>query len=64
MAMYNLGYMHRDLSCGNILLVDGENGPTGVLIDLEYTKKFPDTDGNVHDVRTVSILLFDPCQSP
>jgi serine/threonine protein kinase len=55
--MYQLGYIHRDLSCGNILLVDGEKGPTGVLIDFEYANKFPKSDIAPHDHRTVGECL-------
>jgi hypothetical protein len=55
--MYQLGYIHRDVSCGNILLMKGEKGPTGVLIDLEFANKFPRGDVALHDYRTVGQCL-------
>jgi Fungal protein kinase len=62
-ALLKAGYIHRDLSVGNVLLVkEGEEEGHGVLIDNEYAKKFPDLSGKSHDVRTVSSsVLFLIC---
>jgi serine/threonine protein kinase len=46
-----LGYVHRDISAGNILYVGG----VGKLSDLEFLKEFTTTD--VHEVRTVRTVL-------
>ncbi|KIM22535.1 hypothetical protein M408DRAFT_28662, partial [Serendipita vermifera MAFF 305830] len=53
-ALRKAGYIHRDLSTGNVLLVKGDQGKAdhGVLIDLEYAKRFPDTGEESHNVRT------------
>jgi serine/threonine-protein kinase RIO1 len=45
--MHIVGYVHRDVSAGNILFWNG----TGVLSDLESAKKT--TDLSTHEVRTV-----------
>lgn len=38
--MHRLGYVHRDVSCGNVLLVTRTGSePVGVLMDLEYAGK-------------------------
>ncbi|KIM22538.1 hypothetical protein M408DRAFT_28665 [Serendipita vermifera MAFF 305830] len=52
-ALHRAGYIHRDLSTGNVLLVKGDQGKAdhGVLIDLEYAKKFPDISEASHDIR-------------
>jgi Fungal protein kinase len=63
LAMYRAGYIHRDLSVGNIILLPRKSDQTGyyedvgVLIDLEYTKNFPDDAGQARDVRTVRLHL-------
>ena len=45
--LHGSGWVHRDVSTGNVYLFDGH----GVLGDLEYAKK---TDDNTqHEVRTV-----------
>ncbi|KDN34108.1 hypothetical protein RSAG8_12810, partial [Rhizoctonia solani AG-8 WAC10335] len=43
-AMNLCGYVHRDVSSGNILLVpaSGSLGQRGVIMDLEYAKKMDD----------------------
>jgi hypothetical protein len=51
--MHMLGYVHRDVSAGNILF--WEDG--GILSDLESAKKT--TDLSTHEVRTVCLL---PCR--
>lgn len=45
--MHSLGWVHRDISYGNILLV----GKRGKITDLEYAKE--ETDTSVHGIRTV-----------
>ncbi|CAE7082260.1 unnamed protein product [Rhizoctonia solani] len=52
-AMHLCGYVHRNVNCGNILLVpaSGELGQRGVIMDLEYAKKIDDTR-EPHDVKT------------
>ncbi|KDN33534.1 hypothetical protein RSAG8_13375, partial [Rhizoctonia solani AG-8 WAC10335] len=52
-AMNLCGYVHRDVSSGNILLVpaSGSFGQRGVIMDLEYAKKTDDTSAP-HDVKT------------
>jgi serine/threonine protein kinase len=62
-ALLKAGYIHRDLSVGNVLLVkEGEEEGRGRLIDLEYAKLFPDPSVKSHDVRTVSSsILFLIC---
>ncbi|CAE7103402.1 unnamed protein product [Rhizoctonia solani] len=52
-AMHLCGYMHRDVSSGNILLVpaSGELPQRGIIMDLEYAKWIDDTSAP-HDVKT------------
>ncbi|KAL5639039.1 hypothetical protein ACGC1H_003423 [Rhizoctonia solani] len=47
------GYVHRDVSSGNILLVpaSGSLGQRGVIMDLEYAKEIDDTS-LPHDPKT------------
>ncbi|KIP01099.1 hypothetical protein PHLGIDRAFT_402742 [Phlebiopsis gigantea 11061_1 CR5-6] len=45
-AMHAAGYVHRDISAGNILVVDGK----GRLGDVEYAKE--EGDNSQHEVRT------------
>ena len=42
--------MHRDISAGNVLLVDGKLK----LMDFEYAKH--EDDKSRHDVRTVGVM--------
>jgi hypothetical protein len=49
--MHILGYVHRDVSAGNILFWDG----AGILSDLEFAKKTSDL--TMHEVRTVCAIL-------
>ena len=49
--MHCLGYVHRDLSASNILLVKGGLRIVAKLLDLEYAKFYSETFS--HDVRTV-----------
>jgi hypothetical protein len=48
--MHIVGYVHRDVSAGNILFWKG----TGILSDLESAKKT--TDLSIHEVRTVRLM--------
>ncbi|KAG8703733.1 hypothetical protein FRC11_010480 [Ceratobasidium sp. 423] len=50
-AMHLCGYVHRDVSSGNILLVDPQGNKRGVIMDLEYAKKIDDMS-EPHDVKT------------
>lgn len=47
--MHQLGWVHRDVSFGSILIVDG----VAKITDLEYAKRIAD-DGTIHLGRTVS----------
>jgi len=54
--MHELGYVHRDISAGNVLLVGPEGSSPdapkrGVLTDLEYAIKLG-TRLPAHDIRT------------
>ncbi len=53
-ALHELGWIHRDISVGNIL-VEGQNGPAKIT-DLEFCKRI-DASGPPHDGRTVRVLL-------
>jgi len=67
--MYHASYIHRDLSSGNIILLSRENNQSGqdedvgVLINLEYTKKFPDDATRPGDTRAVCMPLLPPSTS-
>lgn len=50
--MHILGYVHWDVSAGNILFWKG----TGILSDLEFTKKYSDL--TIHEVRTVCAFVM------
>jgi len=50
-AMHDAGYLHRDGSAGNALLVDRGGERVGVIIDLEYAIIVSDTSPP-HDTRT------------
>ncbi|CAE6441860.1 unnamed protein product [Rhizoctonia solani] len=51
-AIHLSGYVHRDVSSGNVLLVppSGSLGKRGVIMDLEYAKVVDD-ESAPHDVR-------------
>jgi Fungal protein kinase len=63
LAMYHAGYIHRDISVGNIILLSRKSSQSGhyenvgVLIDLEYAKKFPDDATQPINARTVRLYL-------
>lgn len=50
--MHDCGWVHRDVSLGNILLVDG----VAKIADLEYAKK--ENDFLRHGVRTVRFFRY------
>ncbi|KAG8793263.1 hypothetical protein FRC12_003333 [Ceratobasidium sp. 428] len=56
-AIHRAGYVHRDVSSGNIILVpDGDGGGRrGVIIDLEYTKEV----SNQSDSHGVKIGAYE-----
>ncbi|KII84431.1 hypothetical protein PLICRDRAFT_365367 [Plicaturopsis crispa FD-325 SS-3] len=54
-ALYRLGYLHRDVSTGNILCVrDASNNLIGKLSDLEYIMAI-DSDNPARGVRTGTV---------
>ena len=59
-AMLRVNLIHRDISVGNILLMDRQDQQLGVLIDLEYAKPFPVNTQPEHAVRTVSSVRNIP----
>jgi len=53
-VMFCAGWIHRDISTGNILAIQDENGRWKIkLADLEYAKRFPSVEGS-SDPKTVS----------
>ncbi|KAJ3491195.1 hypothetical protein NLI96_g886 [Meripilus lineatus] len=53
--MYNAGYLHRDISSGNILITGQPSPNRGVLIDQDYTlPSDPECRFSTKDLRTVS----------
>ncbi|EKM53935.1 uncharacterized protein PHACADRAFT_145449 [Phanerochaete carnosa HHB-10118-sp] len=50
--MHRLGWVHRDISYGNILIV----GKRGKITDLEYAKE--DTDMSTHGIRTGTVYFM------
>jgi serine/threonine protein kinase len=57
--MYLAGYIHRDISTGNLLLYapDGEDSPRGLINDLEYAKLYTDdSDPGVQTVRLFPVI--------
>jgi ABC-type siderophore export system fused ATPase/permease subunit len=52
--LYMAGYIHRDVSIGNIIMVKDSNGNIiGKLSDMEFAKRF-DSDQSNPDLKTVS----------
>lgn len=54
-----IGWVHRDLSVGNVYLYKTEDIMTAKLGDFEYAKKI-DEDTVSHDFRTVCPFTVDP----
>lgn len=54
-ALHELGWIHRDISSGNIL-VEGTDGPAKIA-DLEFCKRIDDESPG-HEGRTVSIVQW------
>ena len=45
--MFLAGWIHRDISSGNLYWFEGNGGEVrGILADLEYAKRFRPLDGN------------------
>ena len=57
-TMHELGWVHRDVSTGNILLYREEGEVRVILADLEYAKKMGLSGPERSDVRTVSCISF------
>lgn len=53
-----IGWVHRDLSVGNVYLYNTEDGLTAKLGDFEYAKKI-DEDILSHDLRIVCPFTAD-----
>lgn len=53
-ALHEIGWVHRDVSSGNILT----DGDVVKLADLEYAKKIGKTTGGHHEIRTVCFYPF------
>ena len=51
-ALHSLGWVHRDISTGNILVVDG----MAKIVDLELAKRIDDDP--VHDVPTLAVSFY------
>ena len=47
-VMHHCGWVHRDVSAGNVLVVDGDRG---ILADVEYA--IHQSDRRTHDIKTV-----------
>lgn len=52
--LHSIGWVHRDISSGNILVVDGH----AKIADFEYAKH--ENDFTMHGVRTVRFSLVKP----
>lgn len=65
-GMHSVGYVHRDISCGNVLLVERNtltpSSPerVGVLTDLEYAVHLESTS-DAHDIR-IGTPFFWACE--
>jgi len=57
--MFLAGWVHRDISSGNLYWFEGNNGPEvrGILADLEYARRFRPSDGNP-DPKTVRMTAY------
>ncbi|KAF7762407.1 hypothetical protein Agabi119p4_9000 [Agaricus bisporus var. burnettii] len=56
--LYLAGYVHRDVSIGNIILVDSSDGvPRGKLSDLEYAKVFQEGEPSA-DPKTGTLFFM------
>ncbi len=54
-----VGWAHRDISPGNILVFPtSEGGVRGVLADFEYSKRFDDTS-SIHPTCPVSVSFVE-----
>lgn len=62
--LHNLGWVHRDISPGNLMMKDGQLK----VADFEYAKKMTRPGGEVNGIRTVDssyilkhrCVLFEP----
>ncbi|KIM51731.1 hypothetical protein SCLCIDRAFT_142631 [Scleroderma citrinum Foug A] len=58
--MFLAGWVHRDISSGNLYWFEGNNGEVrGILADLEYAKRFRPSDGKGSpDPKTVRMTVY------
>lgn len=52
-SLHMLGWVHRDISSGNLLIGNGQLK----IADFEYAKKMTNPGDNVHDIRTVCSMF-------
>ncbi len=59
-----VGYIHRDVSAGNILLINIGGGWFGMLNDWELAKRYPDDQSHAGQQldRTVNTPLSVQCR--
>ena len=63
--MFIAGWVHRDISSGNLLWCDIEGKKNGILSDLEYAKEYkPFGDESSVDPKTVSSAPLPPVWYP
>jgi len=55
-CMFSAGYVHRDVSPGNIIIHEVDGKRLASLSDLEYAKTFTDAnDRAIHAPKTVRV---------
>ncbi|KAF8306909.1 hypothetical protein DL93DRAFT_2143537 [Clavulina sp. PMI_390] len=61
-ALHSIEYVHRDISCGNVLLVGEGDKAIGVLSDLEYATNFITKSGNGPHAGRTGTAHFLACE--